>query len=337
MTFLNKSRSPKITIITPSFNQVQFIEQTIDSVLSQHYSHLEYIIIDGGSTDGSVDIIKKYEKHLKHWVSEPDRGQSHALNKGLAHATGDIVNWLNSDDYYQSGALPFVAKYFEDPSVNVLAARSNILENETVTRQSTGTDIYEGNLAKTIGWARIDQPETFFRSIAYQEIGLINERLHFAMDREWWMRYLFGFGLSGIVKVNDAIVNFRLHHNSKTVSQKQKFEVEHNQLFTSLAQQSGLGSLLANLHLPNHSSSMPHDVTDWKQNDIDLIKRILTYYLLLRADQAYYQADFAESKKILNSLDFTLLSNGDKKLASKIFVRTKVMPEGLHRLLKKWR
>lgn len=102
-------RSPKISIVTPSFNQAAFLESTIDSVLSQGYPNLEYILIDGGSTDGSIEIIKKYEKYLAYWVSEPDRGQYDAINKGFAHSTGEIMAWLNSDDMYFSFAFRTVA------------------------------------------------------------------------------------------------------------------------------------------------------------------------------------------------------------------------------------
>lgn len=323
-----------ISIITPSFNQVQYIEQTIDSVLSQNYQNLEYIIIDGGSTDGSAEVIKKYEKHLKYWVSERDRGQSHAINKGLAQATGDIVNWLNSDDYYEPGAFQQIAEYFADPTVNALSARSNIIENGTVVRQSNGTDVYPNNLEKTIGWARIDQPETFFRLKAYREIGCLNERLHFTMDREWWMRYLFQYGLDGILKTEDVVVNFRLHSDSKTISQGAKFATEHAQLFAALARQSGLERLLSYSDISTPRAS---DLVDWRPQDIDLIKKVLCYYTLLRADEAYYRSDFAEARKILKKLDLGLLADDDKKLAQKISLRTKIMPEAFHRFVKKWK
>ena len=103
---------PKISIVTPSFNQAQFLEETILSVINQNYPNLEYIIIDGGSTDGSVDIIKKYEKHLTYWVSEPDNGHGHALNKGFSTTTGEIMAWINSDDKYYPSTFATVAEIF---------------------------------------------------------------------------------------------------------------------------------------------------------------------------------------------------------------------------------
>src|ERR1051325_4216859 len=103
---------PLITIITPSYNQGQFIEETILSIINQDYPRLEFIIIDGGSTDNTVDIIKKYADRITYWVSEKDKGQSNAINKGLHKATGDIINWINSDDQLMPGALTAVAKHF---------------------------------------------------------------------------------------------------------------------------------------------------------------------------------------------------------------------------------
>ena len=122
---------PRISIVTPSFNQGKYIEQTIQSVLSQNYPNLEYIIIDGGSTDGTVEIIKKYEQQLTYWISEPDKGQTDAINKGFAKCTGEIFNWINSDDYYSPNSLHIVAEVFsENPTAKVVCGLENGFYNE---------------------------------------------------------------------------------------------------------------------------------------------------------------------------------------------------------------
>jgi len=134
---------PKISIVTPSFNQGQYIEETILSIVNQNYPNLEYIIIDGGSTDNTVEIIKKYEKHLAYWVSEKDKGQSEAINKGFRKATGDIVCWINSDDFFMPGSLLKVGERFaKDNSLDLLNGHcllidehSNILSNHFILKQ----------------------------------------------------------------------------------------------------------------------------------------------------------------------------------------------------------
>src|SRR5437773_10669670 len=123
--------TPKLSIITPSFNQAQYLEETILSVLQQKYDPLEFIIIDGGSTDGSVEIIRKYESRLAYWVSEKDRGQAHAINKGLQRATGELIAYLNSDDYYSPGALRSVAEFFMvHPDVDLIHGRCAVADAE---------------------------------------------------------------------------------------------------------------------------------------------------------------------------------------------------------------
>ena len=120
---------PLVSIITPSFNQAQYLEQTIQSVLSQDYPNIEYIIMDGGSTDGSVDIIKKYQDKIKYWVSEQDAGQTEAINKGFAKAQGEILAWINSDDSYNPNAVSEAVKYLiENPNVAMVYADCNFID-----------------------------------------------------------------------------------------------------------------------------------------------------------------------------------------------------------------
>ena len=127
---MSKENLPKISIITPSFNQAEFLEQTITSVFSQNYPNLEYIIIDGGSTDRSVEIIKKYADKLTYWVSEPDKGHGDALNKGFNHSTGEIMAWINSDDFYFPWTFSIVSEIFKDlPQIYWLASSTKLMAN----------------------------------------------------------------------------------------------------------------------------------------------------------------------------------------------------------------
>lgn len=209
---------PKISIITPSFNQGKYIEQTILSVINQNYPNLEYIIIDGGSTDETVSIIKKYEKSISYWVTEPDNGQSHAINKGLEKCTGEIFNWLNSDDWYMPGALFEVANAF----INNIAAQyvsgyeKHIEQNGMVTLY-TGTFL-KTSIEETIELCEVSQPSTFFRLNAIRKVHGVSEDLHYIMDGEMWIKLLLIYGQDHFVKLDKALVNFRLHTNSKTVS-----------------------------------------------------------------------------------------------------------------------
>lgn len=179
---------PKISIITPSYNQDQFLEATILSILEQSYPNLEYIIIDGGSTDGSPDIIKKYEKDLYYWVSENDRGQTHAINKGLQRATGDILAWLNSDDVYLPGAFEKVVKAFEENSDADVIYGDGLLIDENGKRIKRRYGIGFNYNIWFYSVAEPFQPEVFYRRRAIEKAGLLDESFHMMMDREWWIR-----------------------------------------------------------------------------------------------------------------------------------------------------
>jgi len=323
---------PKISIVTPSFNQGQFLEQTIDSVLNQGYNNLEYIIIDGGSIDQSVEIIRKYAKHLKYWVSEPDSGQSNAINKGLKHCSGDVFNWINSDDYYAPNALHLVGEYFKNPDVKVLAARSNLFGSKTNSYISGGTWVFENNLAKTIGWARIDQPETFFRLPLIQSVGLLNEKLHYLMDRDLWIRYLLKFGLDGILQTDDVLVNFRLHEDSKTVSQSGNFNLERNSYYHTMALNSN-GLKEAKIIQSMFNCQLLTDIPNIENPDLSA--EVFNYFLLLLADEQYQGGMTQNVNRLIKNVNIKLLQEPDKKLLRKIRFRNQYLPLFMLRMLRK--
>lgn len=217
---INTSTFPRITIITPSYNQGNFIEETIQSIVSQGYPNLEYIIIDGGSTDNTVDIIKKYESLISYWVSEPDQGQTHAINKGLSKATGDILAYLNSDDYYLPGTLFKVAEHFlKFPETDLLHGICRYVNQQ-------GEKIGEqfGNIQKfaeildlwDVWWKKRQfvQPEVFWSRRITEKIGLFNEELYFVMDYDYWRRIIQAGGI--VRSVDSELSCFRFTDQQKS-------------------------------------------------------------------------------------------------------------------------
>jgi glycosyltransferase involved in cell wall biosynthesis len=327
---------PKISIITPSYNQAPFLEQTIESVLSQGYENLEYAIIDGGSIDGSIEIIKKYEKHLSYWISEKDQGQSHAINKGLKLIGGDVVNWLNSDDYLQKGALKTIGEQFLNPTVNVLIGRSHVVQHGSIVKTTNGTDLYESNLAKTLGWARIDQPETYFRKHVFDALGPLEQSLHFVMDKEFWMRYLMVFGLAGIKKIDNVLVNFRWHENSKTMNQKDEFIQETNYLYSQLSLRAGLSGRASQI-INEFKIVARNELFSKISIDRALAHEAINYFLLLKADEAYHQNDRKTSSLLLSTIEPNLLALDDQKIFKKVSFRNRYLPVFLVKILRSWR
>jgi glycosyltransferase involved in cell wall biosynthesis len=178
---------PLITIVTPSFNQAQFLEKTIQSVLDQDYPRIEYLVVDGGSTDGSVNIIKKHDKQVANWVSEPDTGQSHAINKGVFKSTGDILAWLNSDDLLAPSAARIAAFYLmKYPDVGVVYGdRLHIDAKGNVTGINQCPSYKQAMFKKNF---TLPQETVFFRKEVFEKVGGLDESLHFAMDVDLWCK-----------------------------------------------------------------------------------------------------------------------------------------------------
>ena len=235
----NGQNLPKITIITPTFNQGQYIEQTIRSILLQNYSNLEYIIIDGGSTDNTIEIIKKYSDFITYWVSEKDNGQSHAINKGLKQATGDVFNWLNSDDYYLPNALSTVGKAFMNNELNVFCGQL-LTETKDGNRTHFRGAFTKKTIEKTITSRYFCQPPTFFRLSIVKQLGGVATQLHFCMDLELWVNYLAHFGHSGIEENKAFLSVFRLHEAAKTHNDYSIMHTDHINLLLSIIDSSAL-------------------------------------------------------------------------------------------------
>lgn len=208
---------PMISVVTPSYNQGRFIERTILSVLEQNYPNFEHFVYDGGSNDGTIEILKKYQ-HLK-WISEKDRGQSHALNKGFRQAKGDMIAWINSDDYYEPGIFRAAAEYFRDnPDRNIVMGDCNLVDEngiifDEVVNVERGFDLLKqywvGNSIPT-------QPAVFFRKKLLDEFGYLDESLQYGMDYDLWLRFAQKHWFHHLDMV---AANYRFHQKAKNVDQ----------------------------------------------------------------------------------------------------------------------
>lgn len=215
-----------ISIITPSYNQGQFIRRTLESVLSQDYPILEYLVFDGGSNDETLEILKSYSDRVT-WVSEKDRGQAQAINKGLAVVKGDVVGWLNSDDIYYPGALKKAIAFFEAyPEIDVVYGDANHIEENDEIIEKYNTEPWDFEKFKEVCF--ISQPAAFFRRQVIEKFGLLNEDLHFCLDYEYWLRIALGGGK--IEFLPEMLAGTRLYRTTKTLSQPVKFHSEINDM-----------------------------------------------------------------------------------------------------------
>lgn len=233
------STLPKITVITPSFDQAHYLETTFKSIISQEYPNLEWFVVDGGSTDGSVDLIKKYEKHFAWWVSEKDRNHPHALNKGYAKATGDVICFVNSDDTLYPGVLNYVGQKFTDPKVDWVVGWATYFNdppeqplNKTKGKAHPPIVGYGDEwpyppkaVERPIDWIvsnPVPQIASFWRTSVRDKIGDFTEKYLWSFDYEYWLRMYFKGGYRPTMG-RRCMGGFRLQANSKTVSKPENY------------------------------------------------------------------------------------------------------------------
>ena len=208
-----------VSIVTPSFNQSAYLEQTIRSVLEQDYSNVEYIVIDGASTDGSVDIIKKYSSRLAYWVSEKDSGQADAINKGLRRAKGEIAAWLNSDDYYLPHAIKSAVAALEANPQAMMVYGNMLAVNQT--GQTINQLRYRPlTLEDLLCFQIIGQPAVFMRSVAFEKAGGLDLDFHFMLDHQLWLKIT---AQGPMVHVNETWSAARFHPQAKNRAQAPGF------------------------------------------------------------------------------------------------------------------
>ncbi len=225
--------APLVSIVTPSFNSKPYIKATIESVINQNYHNIEHIIIDGGSTDGTIDVLKNYPNI--NWVSEGDNGQSHAINKGFNLAKGEIIGWLNSDDTYEPNVVINSVKFLlENVDVDIVCSHINIIDEND---QIIGVSLTEPfDLVKLLNHNVIKQPTVFMRRRVIDELKGVNEELHYVMDWEFWLRA----GLSDfkIYSIMDSFgANFRFVKGTKSFEQASNFSLEWHEVLTNLLTQ----------------------------------------------------------------------------------------------------
>jgi glycosyltransferase involved in cell wall biosynthesis len=239
-----------VSVITPSYNQAAYLERTILSVLEQDYPHIEYFVMDGASTDNSVDIIRKHESKLAWWVSEKDKGQADAINKGFARATGDVIAWLNSDDYYLAGAVSAAVKMFEEHP-EVVLVYGNMLAVDEHGRTFNTLNYKQLTLEDLLCFQIIGQPAVFMRRSAVQTAGGLDPAFHFMLDHHLWIRLA---QLGKILHVNQTWAAARYHAEAKNLAQSIGFSREAFRVFDALTKDEKLAPVFAKVNRRSRAS-----------------------------------------------------------------------------------
>lgn len=297
---------PRISIVTPSFNQGQYIETTIRSLILQGYPNLQYIIMDGGSSDSTLEVINHYAEHIDVWVSEKDHGQSHAINKGLAVVDGDIFNWINSDDWLEPKALHTIAELFIKHNALAVGTRCNLLRSGKLEWVGGGTK--KNATWMESAWERgLNQQGLFFNVDCLKQLNGVDERYHFSMDLDLWVRFLITFGQSRYISYDAVTSNFRLHDDCKSTDgwgPGSPSDIETKAMYFRLAR-----TLNDQRYFPALKILFPEYKQDLANmpihSDISLknIGEWLNFGLFKEMKKAYYTEDFNRAILLGDSID----------------------------------
>lgn len=324
---------PKISIVTPSYNQGKYIEQTIRSVLLQNYPNLEYIIIDGGSSDETVDIIKKYEPWIKYWISEKDRGQTNAINKGLIKCEGEIFNWLNSDDYYNTECFKNLAENFQVKDTEIVSGKYRFFY-ENQNKEKIIDLKMRSTLEESIALVAVNQPSTFYRLDVLKSLGELDERLNYLMDQDIWKKYLFKFGQDRIKIIDKVLVSFRYHKGSKT--SQYKFINEHIGIYYSIAGKAGMikqMEILKEIYGKDIITGYVFDL-NFSKDDLKLAKKVINSLFLFNARSAYTENNIQLLNLWLKSVESRWLNENQKNDLMFLKVKAKLLKYKLGNFIK---
>jgi glycosyltransferase involved in cell wall biosynthesis len=269
---------PRISLITPSYQQGAYLAECLASVAAQPSALVEHIVVDGGSTDGSRELLEAAGPRLAWWCSEPDRGQSHAINKGLEKSTGQVFGWLNSDDALLPGALERVSQAFAaDPRLLIHGGRRRILAVDGRERTSPLDDADDP--VRLFVDPKVNQQSTFYRLDAVRAVGGVDEGLNYVMDLELWWRLLFTCGTDHVQFEATDLAMFRLHEQSKTMSGNDVFRDETHALLHAMAVVSGQRDLVEVLRMGIRTTVHPRPMP-LRAEHTSMVRRMVVFFLL---------------------------------------------------------